>query len=137
MMKTVSSIIFALALFCMPLGPTHAQDDPIAEALKDCSSELQTYCSSVTPGGGRLVSCAKAHEDKLSSECISAINRASYWVNFLAHTLAYVALQCVDDAVKFCPDVEIGEERVLNCLSDNRESLSKYCGLALNDIGRN
>jgi Golgi apparatus protein 1 len=121
----------------MPLGAAFSQDDPIADALKDCSNELQTYCSSVTPGEGRLVSCAKAHEDKLSSQCISAINRASYWVNFTAHTLAYVVLQCKADALKFCPDVEIGEERVLNCLSDNRDDLSKYCGLALSDIGKN
>ncbi len=137
MMKTVSSVFFALTLTCMPLGAAFSQDDPIADALKDCSSELQTYCSSVTPGEGRLVSCAKAHEDKLSSQCISAINRASYWVNFTAHTLAYVVLQCKADALKFCPDVEIGEERVLNCLSDNRDGLSKYCGLALSDIGKN
>jgi len=137
MPKAVAPILLALVLFCIPLGAASAQDDPVAEALKDCSNEIKTYCSSVTPGGGRLVSCAKAHEDKLSSQCISAINRASYWVNFLAHTLAYVVLQCEADALKFCPDVELGEERVLNCLSDNRANLNKYCGLALTDIGRN
>ena len=137
MIKSASSILFALTLICLPLGAAFSQDDPIAEALKDCSSELETYCSSVTPGEGRLVSCAKAHEDKLSSQCISAINRASYWVNFAVHTLAYVVLQCKADALKFCPNVAIGEERVLNCLADNRDGLSKYCGLALSDIGKN
>jgi len=137
MMKPASSIFLAFALLCIPLGTAFSQDDPIGDAFKDCSSEIETYCSSVTPGGGRLVSCAKAHEDKLSPQCISAINRASYWVNFAAHTLAYVVIQCKADALKFCPDVEIGEERVLNCLSDNRDGLSKYCGLALSDIGKN
>ena len=137
MSKIATPIVLALILFCVPLGPTVAQDDPVSEALKDCSKEIETYCSAVTPGGGRLVSCAKAHEDKLSSQCISAIHRASYWVNFLAQTLAYVARQCGEDVQKFCPDVEIGEERVLNCLSDNRDGLSKYCGLALSDIGKN
>ena len=137
MSKSVASILLALILACMPLGATVAQEDPIAEALMDCSNEIKTYCSSVTPGGGRLVSCAKAHEDKLSSECISAINRAGYWLNFLAQTLTYVVLQCGADALKYCPDVELGEDRVLNCLTDNRANLSKYCGLALTDIGRN
>ena len=137
MPKSIAPIFLALALLCTPLGTASAQDGPVAEALKDCSNEIETYCSSVTPGGGRLVSCAKAHEDKLSSQCISAINRAGYWVSFLANTLAYVVLQCEADARKFCPDVELGEERVLNCLSDNRANLSKYCGLALNDVGRN
>lgn len=137
MSKSAASILLASILVCMPLGPTVAQEDPIAEALMDCSNEIKTYCSSVTPGGGRLVSCAKAHEDKLSSQCIAAINRAGYWVSFLANTLAYVVLQCEADAEKFCKDVELGDERVLNCLSDNRADLSKYCGLALTDVGRN
>ena len=86
--------------------------------------------------GGRLVSCVKAHEDKLSSECIYAINRAGYWLNFLASTLTYVASQCEEDAIKYCPDVKLGEERVLNCLLENKESLNKYCTIALRDIGR-
>ena len=55
----------------------------------------------------------------------------------LANTLAYVVLQCEADAKQFCPDVVLGEERVLNCLSENQANLSKYCGLALTDVGRN
>ena len=136
MLKPAMSIALVLTLFCMPLSTAIAQDGPVAEALKDCSKEIDTYCSSVTPGEGRLVSCAKAHEDKLSSQCTSAINRASYWVNLLAQTLTYVVLQCGEDVQKFCSDVEIGDERVLNCLSDHRADLNRYCGLALTDIGR-
>jgi hypothetical protein len=135
MFKSVTRIFSALVLLGMPLGATNAQN-PVEEALKGCSNEIKAYCSSVTPGGGRLVSCAKAHEDKLSSECIYSLNRAGYWLDFLARTLAYVASQCGADALKFCPDVELGEERVLNCLSANKASLNKYCDLALRDIGR-
>ena len=135
MLKSAAMMLLALVLFCMPLGATNAQN-PIEEALKGCSKEIESYCSSVTPGGGRLVSCAKAHEDKLSSECIYAINRAGYWLNFLASTLTYVASQCEVDAIEYCPDVKLGEERVLNCLLDNKESLNKYCAIALRDIGR-
>jgi hypothetical protein len=116
LLKSAAIIFSALVLFFMPIGATHAQN-PVDEALKGCSTEIKSYCSSVTPGGGRLVSCAKAHEDKLSSECIYAINRAGYWLDFLARTLTYVASQCAADALKYCPDVKLGEERVLNCLS--------------------
>jgi hypothetical protein len=119
----------------MPLGAANAQN-PIEEALMGCSKEINAYCSSVTPGGGRLVSCARAHEDKLSSECVYSLNRAGFWLESLARTLTYVASQCASDALKFCPDVQLGEERVLNCLSENKASLNKYCGLALGDIGR-
>jgi hypothetical protein len=135
MIKLAISMLTAVVLISMPHGAANAQN-PVADALKGCSKEINMYCSAVTPGGGRLVSCAKAHEDKLSSECIYSINRAGYWLDFLARTLSYVASQCGADALKFCPDVELGEERVLNCLGENKANLNKYCGLALRDIGR-
>ena len=69
-------------------------------------------------------------------EIFSAINRAGFILETLARTLTYVASQCVADALKHCPEVNLGEERVLNCLSDNKAKLTKYCGLALSDIGR-
>jgi hypothetical protein len=119
----------------MTLGAANAQN-PVVEALEGCSKEIETYCSSVTPGGGRLVSCARAHEDKLSSECIYSLNRAGYWLETLTRTLSYVVSQCAADALKFCPDVEVGEQRVLNCLGENKANLNKYCSLALSDIGR-
>ena len=135
MLKSAAIMICALAYICMPAGIANAQG-PVVEALKGCSKEIKTYCSSVTPGGGRLVSCAKAHEDKLSSECIYAINRARYWVQYLSRIVSYVATQCKADALKYCPDVKLGEKRVLNCLTANKAKLNKYCGLALRDIGR-
>jgi hypothetical protein len=135
MLRSAAIFLAAMALLCQLPGLASAQG-PVEDALLGCSSELKTYCSEVTPGGGRLVSCAKAHEDKLSPECISAINRAGYWVQSIASTLRYVATQCNADALEHCPDVELGEERVLNCLASNRAELSKYCGLALEDIGK-
>jgi hypothetical protein len=135
MLKSAAILLVAMALLSQLHGLASAQG-PVEDALEGCSNELKTYCSAVTPGGGRLVSCAKAHEDKLSPECISAINRAGYWVQYIASTLQYVVTQCKADALKFCPDVELGEERVLNCLASNRAELSKYCGIALEDIGK-
>ena len=135
MFKSATSILSALVLFCMPLGATNAQN-PFDEALKGCSKEIKAYCSLVTPGGGRLVPCIKDHEDKLSSECIYAINRASYWLDFLARTITYVASQCEADALKYCSGVKLGEGRLLNCLRANKASVNKYCGLALGDIGK-
>ena len=135
MLKSAAVMLCSLFYICMPVVTANAQG-AVEEALKGCSMEIKTYCSSVTPGGGRLVSCAKAHEDKLSSECIYAINRARYWVQFLLRTVSYVATQCTADTLKYCPDVKLGEERVLNCLTANKAKLNKYCGLALRDIGR-
>jgi hypothetical protein len=135
MIRSTAIVLVAMALLFLAPGIASAQN-PVQDALEGCSNELQSYCSNVTPGGGRLVSCAKAHVDKLSPECVSAINRAGYWVQYIASTLQYVARQCHADAVKLCPDVELGEERVLNCLASSRADLGKYCGLALQDIGK-
>ena len=134
MLKSAAIIFSALVLFGLPLGPANAQQ-PVMDALKGCSKEIKEYCSSVTPGDGRLVLCAKAHEAKLSSECLSAVSRAGSWVNVLVRTLTYVASQCEADALKFCPNVQLGEQRVLNCLRENKANLNKYCGLALQDVG--
>ena len=136
MLKSAAIIFSALVLFSVPPGAANAQN-PIEDALQGCSKEIKQYCSSVTPGGGRLVSCTKAHEDKLSSECIYAMNRAGYWVEHLANTLSYVVSQCEADAVKYCSDVQLGDQRVLKCLSENKAGLNKYCSLALKDVGRN
>ncbi len=133
MLKSAAILLAAMTLLYLPYGLASAQG-PVQEALEGCSNELKTYCSAVTPGGGRLVSCAKAHEDKLSSECVHAIVRAGYWVQYFSSTLQYVATQCIADALKYCPDVQLGEARVLNCLAENKPNLSKYCGLALGDI---
>jgi hypothetical protein len=123
MFKAAIGTLSALVLISMTLGAANAQT-PVVDALKGCSKEIETYCSTVTPGGGRLVSCARAHEDKL-------------WLETLALTLSYVVSQCAADALKFCPDVELGEQRVLNCLGENKASLNKYCSLALSDISTN
>ncbi len=140
MFKSAIGMLSALVLISMTLGAANAQNlnaqNLVVDALKGCSKEIETYCSSVTPGGGRLVSCARAHEDKLSSECVYSLNRAGFWLETLARALSYVVSQCVADALKFCPNVELGEQRVLNCLGENKASLNKYCSLALSDIGR-
>src|SRR5687768_3281461 len=34
-----------------------------------CRTEMASFCSSVTPGEGRLILCMQAHEDKISNQC--------------------------------------------------------------------
>jgi hypothetical protein len=97
---------------------------------------MELYCGTVTPGEGRLVMCAKAHQDKLTPTCIHAVGRAVYWTENLASAMNYLVAQCQIDAVTFCPNVEFGEMRVIQCLEGKRESLSKYCALALADVSR-
>jgi hypothetical protein len=133
--RTLWKCFFSLILLSSAVSVANAEG-PVEEALKGCSKELKTYCSSVTLGEGRLVSCLEAHEDKISSECIYAINRAEFWLSAYARTLTYVASQCEQDALNFCPNVKLGEQRVIDCLRENKDKLSKYCGIALRDTGK-
>ena len=135
MARLFAKLLSGSFLLCLSVGTAHAQD-PIAAALEDCATEIEGYCASVTPGEGRLLFCARAHQDKLSGICTQAINRATYWTDSLTMTMAYVASQCELDAATFCPNVELGEFRVLLCLEEKKESLSKYCALAVKDASR-
>jgi len=130
---------FALAAFIAAslLAGVALAQNPVQDALKGCDKEIKEFCSKVTPGQNRLVACAKAHVDKLSKECIGSINRADYQLQSFGLVLGYVAMQCKDDAAKLCPDVKLGEGRVLDCLSKNKAKLSKFCGMALSDVGAN
>lgn len=37
--------------------------------LRGCETDLDKHCKGVTPGGGRLIQCLRAHESELSAEC--------------------------------------------------------------------
>src|SRR5436189_4384491 len=34
-----------------------------------CGEDIKKYCSTVTPGEGRVLYCMQAHEDKISPKC--------------------------------------------------------------------
>jgi hypothetical protein len=133
MLKAVTSVFLLLALHVFPAAASHAQN-PVQQALKGCSKEIKTYCSSVKPGGGRMVACAKAHEDKLSSSCIYAINRAGFWLNTITRSLKYVATQCKADARKYCKGIKPGSGRIVTCLNSNKDRLNKFCATAIRDV---
>jgi hypothetical protein len=133
MFKASIFAFFLSALLVLTPDAAHAEN-PVQQALKGCSKEIKTYCSAVKPGRGRLVSCAKAHEDKLSSQCIYAINRAGFWLETLVRSLKYVTGQCKADMQKFCKGIKPGDGRILTCLNSNQERLNKFCATAIRDV---
>src|SRR6185369_994545 len=68
-------------LICATLPLTaYAQNDAMRNVLQklisrieklqsSCREDLKQFCSPVTPGGGRLVYCLEAYEDKISAKC--------------------------------------------------------------------
>ena len=121
--------IFALSA----AAPAMAQDSLLEYVLTSCEADLKQYCSQVTPGEGRLLHCAAAHEDKLSGQCSYALYQAASLLEQLAVAIAYVAQSCETEIKTMCGDVKAGEGRIMSCLEGNSESLGDACKKALAD----
>lgn len=114
-------------------APAVAQDSLLEHVLTSCEADLKQYCSQVTPGEGRLLHCAAAHEDKLSGRCSYALYQAASLLEQLTVAIAYVAQSCETEIKSMCGDVKAGEGRILTCLEGNSESLGDACKKALAD----
>ncbi|TWB42698.1 cysteine rich repeat-containing protein [Nitrospirillum pindoramense] len=79
MTQMLSRAILALSLVVAPVAAFAQSQDgqpahPVARAaMKACQQDRQTLCKDEQPGGGRILACLKAHEDKLSPDCKSAL----------------------------------------------------------------
>jgi Cysteine rich repeat len=78
-----SALIFALCLAAMAQSaladqpPATPSPDAINEARAACDTDIQTLCSGVQPGGGRILACLKEHKDKVSDGCKKAVMKAT------------------------------------------------------------
>ena len=108
-----------------------AQESLMDYVLDACKADMEAYCSQVTPGEGRLLYCAAAHEDKLSGECSYALYQASSLLEQMAAAIVYVATECKTDIETLCGDVKAGEGRILTCLKDQQPKVSEGCRTAL------
>ena len=121
--------IFAVAFAI----PAFAQDSLLEYVLTSCEADIKQYCSQVTPGEGRLLHCAAAHEDKLSGQCSYALYQAASLLEQLSMAIVYVAESCETEIRTLCGDVKGGEGRILSCLEGNSEALGEPCKKALAD----
>jgi len=130
-MKSLLLLTTSALLFLS--GPVAAQG--IVETVETgCATEIESFCSQVSPGEGRMLACFYAHEDKLSGQCQYALYSASAQLDQAVSALNYVATQCEDDLMTYCANVQIGEGRVLECLKANADSVSPACTQAVNDV---
>jgi len=103
-----------------------------SEKLKAaCGDDVTKYCSTVTPGEGRLIFCMMAHEDKLSSKCDYALYDASRKMERTLDLLEEAADACWNDIEKHCAKIPEGGGRIAQCLLNNKASLVKPCRVAI------
>ncbi len=128
-------IIMSLAIAALAIGfQAQAQDSLVEHLLESCEVEMETFCSQVTPGQGRLLHCAAAHEDKLSGRCNYALFQAASAIEQIAAAIAHVAEQCMTDVQTLCSDVKEGDGRILMCLDEQADGVSDACKQAISDV---
>lgn len=47
--------------------------EKMKEAREECKDDVARFCNGVKPGGGRIVSCLKEHENELAPQCKARI----------------------------------------------------------------
>ena len=98
-----------------------------ADILGACEADIAAYCADVTPGAGRIAACLYAHEDKVSVACDAATGDTADVIDQLFERLRVVRTACGDDIRSHCAGVEMGQGRILSCLTERRETLSESC----------
>lgn len=133
-MKT-KALVFVMAAMLLGATGVFAQDEIIDGMMEACETEINTYCSQVTPGEGRLLACFFAHEDKISGRCQYALYEGAAALEDFTMAITHVAAECHDDLLKFCGEVEVGEGRVGTCLIEHKAEVADNCRQAMNDVG--
>src|SRR4029077_4108478 len=92
----------------------HSRVTEAAERVQNaCRTELQNFCSTVTPGEGRLLLSMQAHEDKLGNQCELALFEASRNVRQAMRRIERVADACGSDIQAHC----VGSASIAQCMS--------------------
>lgn len=130
------NVVVAVAVvLLLSVSGVWAQQEIVDDVMAACATEIETYCSQVTPGEGRLLACAYAHEDKLSGECSWAIYHGVAELEAFVDAVVEVATACEDDLMTFCADVELGEGQVATCLLEHKAEVTEGCSAAMDDAG--
>ncbi|MCU0304231.1 MAG: cysteine rich repeat-containing protein [Thermoanaerobaculales bacterium] len=128
-------LVTVAAMLAMGATGAWAQESIIDEVMTSCEPEIKAYCSQVTPGEGRLLACFYAHEDKISGRCQYALYEAAAQLEAFASAVTHLAVECQDDLLKLCAEVELGEGRVGTCLLEHKTEVSEACRQAIDDVG--
>jgi phytoene/squalene synthetase len=134
-MKKLGICLLVLGGLLLLVNPVMAQEGLVESVLTGCKTELEKYCSNVTPGEGRVLACLYAYEDKLSGRCEYALYDAAVQLERAVAALSYVVNECSSDLKQYCTGVAAGEGRLLQCLEKNDAQVSQRCKQARKDVG--
>ena len=107
--------------------------DRVAQAIETvedaCAADLDHFCGTVTPGGGRIALCIRAHDDQLSNTCRLALYGVA---RTLKSGVDRVAETCWNEIRDLCGDAgKLGP-----CLEQKKNSLSLACQTIVGALGQ-
>lgn len=111
MRTTVWTVGLGATLLLIDSRPASAQD-ALFTSERDCTTDVQSLCARVMPGGGRVLGCLHLHVSELSVGCATILSKASW-----------TAQECASDIREFCPHVTFGD--ISNCLKPHSRRRSR------------
>ena len=134
-MKNKITLFLGLLLLTVAVSPIQADEHPENNIAKHCREALDTFCSNVTPGKGRILSCLYAYSDQVPDQCREAVMDVTEQVKLIKAAASHLESECRDDIQRFCKGVKPGDGRIMICLEKHDSQLSKVCKTALKDVG--
>src|SRR6516164_2742214 len=115
--------LFAIAfgaglLIAGPWGARAQEGMGLFATERDCSTDVQSLCAGVKPGGGHVLACLQSHVGELSVGCSTILSKA-----------IWTAQQCAGDIHQFCPTATFGT--VSDCMKPHLAEVSGTCKAAL------
>jgi hypothetical protein len=148
-MKTTEKLLVKLGLLpllaILSVGSASAQTDlgktiqekltaRVARLENACAEDIKKYCSTVTPGEGRMIYCMEAHEDKISTKCAFELGEAATNVQTAADVLKDAVIACKAEINGVCGKIPPGQGRIAACLLSNKSTASAGCTEAIQKI---
>jgi hypothetical protein len=106
----------------------------ITKLEDSCRKDIKKYCSTVTPGEGRMIYCMEAHEDKISAKCAFELRDAATSVQTAADALKDAVIACKAEITGVCGKILPGQGRIAACLLENKSTASTGCADAIKKI---
>lgn len=99
-----------------------------------CGADIKSFCSTVTPGEGRLLLCMMAHEDKISDQCFTTLLDVGDSIDLTISSIGRAADVCAPEIQSLCGSTMPGQGRIAQCLKDNKAKLSAPCSAELASV---
>merc|ERR1712178_198143 len=98
-----------------------------------CQPDVETWCSGISPGLGRVHNCLRVHRLRLASPNCSKMVHEVATAEAEDITISPKNGRCRQEREAFCLTVEHGEGRGIHCLQQHlkEDSFSKDCKISL------